>query len=68
MLPKYVKNEDGRLWWCNSHGRKATHLLLREGMSPKPTCAPGLSGIMLPCFAVDLTEEVELVEPSGHGG
>lgn len=33
-------------WWCNSHGRVATHVD-RNG---KRCCAPRLGGIMIPCF------------------
>ena len=46
------------LWWCNSHGRKATHLN-RFG---DHVCAPGLGGILLPCMAVNLTGLVEITE------
>ena len=43
-------------WWCNSHGRAATHLM-PDG---KHCCAPGLGGILLPCFAVFAPMTVEL--------
>ena len=46
-----IKDESGELWWCNSHGRRATHIN-RFG---DHCCAPGQAGILLPCMAVNLT-------------
>ena len=51
--PQY-RTEEG-IWWCNSHGRAATHV--------KPDgdhcCAPRLGGIMIPCFTVFAPMTVE---------
>lgn len=57
-------NPDGRLWWCNTHRRRATHLLTYpyQNSREKPHCDPVLGGILLPCCCVDLTDEVELEE------
>lgn len=62
---EYVPNDDGRRWWCNSHNRPATHLCVwtKGDVRPdSPCCAPGLSGILLPCSAVDITDEAEIVD------
>lgn len=37
------------LWWCDSHNRRATFVLRREGESPEAHCDPKLGGILLPC-------------------
>ena len=50
-----------RLWWCNSHGRRATWV---DGMGRR-CCDPKLGGILLPCRVVDLTDEVEIDLDSG---
>lgn len=42
-------------WWCNSHGRPATHLK-KDG---EHCCDPQLGGILLPCFAVFAPMTVE---------
>lgn len=36
------------LWWCNSHGREATHTNKRG----ERCCDPKLGGILLPCRAI----------------
>lgn len=53
-----IKDDSGELWWCNSHGRRATHIN-RFG---DHCCAPGQGGILLPCMAVNLTGLVEITE------
>jgi hypothetical protein len=62
--PMYYKDASGELWWCNSHRRRATHLLLRDGfdLSESHCCDPNLGGILLPCMCVNLTRIAELVE------
>jgi hypothetical protein len=62
---KYWRDESGELWWCNSHGRRAT--FIHKVISDYPQqeihcCAPGLGGILLPCYAVNLTGLVEIEE------
>lgn len=42
-------------WWCNSHGRAATHVTHNGARC----CAPRLGGIMIPCFAVFAPMTVE---------
>ena len=44
---------DKPFYWCNSHQREARDI---------SGCAPGQSGILLPCFVVDLTGIAEIVE------
>lgn len=51
----YTENQDGRVWWCNSHNRFATHVC-----NERHCCRPGQSGILLPCFAIDVTDELEI--------
>lgn len=36
------------VWWCNSHGREATH----KDRRGRKCCDPKLGGIMLPCEVV----------------
>ena len=48
-----------RLFWCNSHQRKATHINMYNHTM---VCDPKLGGIMLPCSVVDLTDECVLDE------
>lgn len=51
------------LHWCNTHRRRATHLIERLGQDRgKPCCDPKLGGITMPCFTVDLTGLAELIE------
>ncbi len=59
-MVEYVRDVSGRLWWCNSHGRRASHVLHRETMEPTHVCDPALGGIMLPCSCVDLTDEIAI--------
>ena len=54
---------DERLFWCNSHQRKATHV----DTHGKPECNPELGGIMIPCRVVDLTDKVEIHEDDQDG-
>lgn len=58
----YYPNTDGRLWWCNSHGRKATYIQIRADGEISPHCDIHQNGILLPCDCVDLTEEMEIEE------
>lgn len=37
------------LWWCRTHERRATHLLVRENQSDEVHCDPKLGGITFPC-------------------
>ncbi len=55
---EYEKNAAAELWWCNSHGRKATHV----DEDGRHRCDPKLGGIMLPCMAVNLTGIAEIVD------
>jgi hypothetical protein len=58
-----VSDPQEELWWCNTHGRRATAVDSRG----RHCCDPRLGGILLPCEAggvVDLTGLVELVEVS----
>jgi len=50
------------LWWCNSHNRRATHI---RSTDRQHCCAPGQSGILLPCNSINLTDEIELVIVDG---
>lgn len=60
----YARDTSGRLYWCNSHERKATHVRNQEwsdgGRDAMHVCEPGLGGILLPCMVVDLTDQAEL--------
>jgi hypothetical protein len=67
VICTYNKNLDGKLWWCNTHGRKATHLMVKRYDNPNdntavPCCAPYLGGVMIPCRCVDLTSKANIVE------
>ena len=53
-----------RLWWCNSHERKATWVNLKG----ERECDPLLGGILIPCVVVDLTDEVEIEDCLGTEG
>ena len=59
---EYVALPESELWWCNSHNRRATHMCHNSWNGSRVHCAPGQSGILLPCFCVELTGEVELEE------
>jgi hypothetical protein len=68
-MTQYVPDSSGRLWWCNSHQRRATAVFSYPDGRTRHCCAPGLGGILLPCSAVDLTDEVEIVDcASADGG
>lgn len=60
ILPAYSESDPEELWWCNSHERIATHLILRKGMEPCHVCDPKLGGILLPCKCVNLTGIAEV--------
>ena len=50
-----------RLWWCNSHNRRATH----QYPDGRHRCDPSKGGILLPCVVVDLTGQLEFIsEPA----
>lgn len=50
---------NNEIWWCNSHGRRATAI----DENGQHVCGPEYKGgIMLPCNAVELTGLVELYE------
>jgi len=59
-MADYFKDESGRLWWCNSHGRKADFICVRYPGDKHHCCDPQLGGILLPCYCVDLTDEIEI--------
>jgi len=48
-LPAYIRLEGSSPYWCATHKRIATHVLIRDGMDATPCCEPGLGGIMIPC-------------------
>ena len=53
MAARYTRSDGS--FWCRTHKRMATHLLVRDGeLSPKHVCDPALGGITLPCDAVDI--------------
>lgn len=54
-MREYKKDDSGKLWWCNSHRRRATHIF-----KDRHCCNPNLGGIMIPCQCVDLTGLVEV--------
>lgn len=62
----YVPVDLRWLWWCNTHRRRATHkyVKFRYGclLSEEHCCAPGQSGIMMPCECVNLTGIAEIEE------
>lgn len=61
-----VETKDGEIvgtWWCQSHGREATHFK-RDGTR---CCNPRLGGILLPCFAVLAPMTVERTKPNQQG-
>lgn len=57
----YVENLDGRLWWCNSHERRATVIQIRDDGHRSPHCALDKGGILLPCNCVDITDDAEIL-------
>ena len=60
-MASYEQDQSGRLWWCNSHQRKATHILTYDDGRKAHHCDPSVGGILRPCFCVDLTDQIELV-------
>lgn len=52
-LPAYIPLPKPYQFYCLSHRRDATHLLLRRGMCPSYNCDPKKGGILLPCECVD---------------
>lgn len=62
----YARDQSGRLWWCNTHQRRATYTRLSD-RSWRHVCDPRLGGITIPCQVVDLTEDFE-IEETPHGG
>lgn len=57
-IVEYDLDVSGELWWCNSHQRRATHLIDGD----RRVCDPDLGGILLPCRCVNLTGIAELDE------
>lgn len=55
----YEPYEGDELWWCNNHQRKATYIRTINNKI-EHVCRPGQGGILLPCFAVNLTNIVEI--------
>lgn len=49
--PNYVEDTTSRIWWCETHQRRATHLMVREGMEVVHVCDPKSGGITFPCQA-----------------
>ena len=58
----YEKANEDELWWCNSHGRRATYIWWNDYHPKTHCCDPKLGGILLPCTCVELTGQVELEE------
>lgn len=56
----YSVNNDGKKWWCNSHNRFATYLCYSDIDTCRVCCEPGQSGVMIPCFVVEITNELEI--------
>ena len=54
----YSKSNCNELWWCNVHNRIATYML----RNTRHCCDPSLSGIMIPCNCVELTNILEIEE------
>jgi len=49
MKPYYKKASIYEWWWCDTHKRRATHILVREGMEDEHCCDPDLGGITMVC-------------------
>lgn len=60
MAVEYVADLTGRLWWCNTHQRRASHVRHNHQGTAVHCCDPSLGGIMIPCECIDLTTEVEV--------
>lgn len=56
----YRRGNPEQLWWCNIHKREATHVFTDLNGKENPHCDPKRGGIMLPCRAVNLTDDIEL--------
>jgi hypothetical protein len=67
MKLEFVKDESGELWWCNMHGRRATHIVKKPGYSCDGNhhCDPKLGGITMWCDCVNLTGIATLEETHG---
>ncbi len=52
-------------WWCNSHGREATHV---KPNGVDRCCAPRLGGIAIPCYAVLAPMTVSYYPAFDEGG
>lgn len=61
-MAQYLESNPEELWWCNSHRRRATHIMVRWPGDEEHCCSPNLEGILLPCFAVNLTGICEIEE------
>lgn len=53
----YAHSSPNKLFHCNTHQRRATHMNVKSG---ELCCDPTLGGIMLSCGVVDLTNIVEI--------
>lgn len=51
-----------RTFWCNSHQREATGHVENGYRTGEPCCDRKLSGILLPCSVVELTDIAEVVK------
>lgn len=56
----FIPEDDGRLFWCNMHQRRATHTFGFPVNEFSVCCNPSLPGIMMPCSCVELTDQVEI--------
>ena len=59
---EYVEDTSGEFWWCNTHRRKATHIIISDSTyhNGRHVCVG--PGIMIPCSCVDLTNDIEVLE------
>jgi len=65
MNAEYKKLPDHWLYWCNTHERRATHVMYRPGCRGSVCCDPTLGGIMIPCLCVDLTDIATIEDDEG---
>lgn len=55
-MARYEKDDPPTGWyWCHSHLRWATHILIRDDGTKEHHCDPNLAGILLPCKTTDMT-------------
>jgi hypothetical protein len=58
----YALDQPGENWWCNSHNRRATHVVVVNGLLHSHQCDPALGGVLMMCRCVNLTGKLELEE------